>query len=344
MSEKQFIKLQIKRGPTEVWENENFSPVLDEGELGLNTTTGQLKIGTQDNQTFNEAKDIGSNINSNTGNNVIISGEYANAEGDSTRAIGFASHAEGIETYSIGNVSHTEGYKTFAYGDNSHAEGVVNINKKIILDQESENKLTDNKYQYTHTSPTSLRGQTVVGQSLYGPFEDNQDLATILDYDYQTNIITLNKKLNSTNDILIDTFLVSCGTFGSASHAEGLNATTYGNNSHAEGFNTIAYGDNSHAEGNNTITGLIENNIEKIAQHAEGYGGIAIGRASHVEGGFQGIHVINCFYDVTGEANVTTYNYSNSNSVTIEDKIFYNKKLYNIINLRQNKLQILKIM
>lgn len=56
------------------------------------------------------------------GSNTKASGDYSHAEGDFARALGYASHAEGNNTLALGNYSHAEGRNTTA-GSMSHAEG-----------------------------------------------------------------------------------------------------------------------------------------------------------------------------------------------------------------------------
>jgi hypothetical protein len=65
---------------------------------------------------------------SNQTNGLIYSptttlGQYAHAEGDSSKAVGNASHAEGLGTIALGNNSHSEGRNTIAFGVGSHAAG-----------------------------------------------------------------------------------------------------------------------------------------------------------------------------------------------------------------------------
>lgn len=50
-------------------------------------------------------------------------GEYAHAEGNQTKAHGYASHAEGCGAVSKGDQSHAEGFSTLTLGSCSHAEG-----------------------------------------------------------------------------------------------------------------------------------------------------------------------------------------------------------------------------
>lgn len=61
-------------------------------------------------------------VQNNVANNNAIGG-YALAEGDFTRASGYASHAEGSGSIASGIGSHAEGSASLAGGDSSHAEG-----------------------------------------------------------------------------------------------------------------------------------------------------------------------------------------------------------------------------
>lgn len=61
-------------------------------------------------------------VQNNVANNNAIGG-YALAEGDFTRASGYASHAEGIASIASGSGSHAEGSASLAGGRASHAEG-----------------------------------------------------------------------------------------------------------------------------------------------------------------------------------------------------------------------------
>jgi len=59
-------------------------------------------------------------------NNIAL-GEYADAKGHDTKAVGTASHTEGNQSKSIGNYSHSEGVACISNGYASHTEGVENI-------------------------------------------------------------------------------------------------------------------------------------------------------------------------------------------------------------------------
>jgi hypothetical protein len=56
---------------------------------------------------------------------ITQTGNYANAEGQSTTASGYSSHAEGWSTIASNYCSHAEGYFTTASGYYSHAEGTA---------------------------------------------------------------------------------------------------------------------------------------------------------------------------------------------------------------------------
>jgi hypothetical protein len=57
------------------------------------------------------------------GDGTKASGYASHAEGDGTKASGYASHAEGGGTTASGSASHAEGGGTTASGDYSHTEG-----------------------------------------------------------------------------------------------------------------------------------------------------------------------------------------------------------------------------
>lgn len=54
-------------------------------------------------------------------------GSYSHAEGNGSKAVGYASHAEGVNTQALEWYSHAEGNSTIAKGQRSHAEGFNTI-------------------------------------------------------------------------------------------------------------------------------------------------------------------------------------------------------------------------
>ena len=147
---------------------------------------------------------------------------------------------------------------------------------------------------------------------------------------------------NDSNFMIKGTDYVTAGqlegsTLGTKATAEGYNTIAEGQYSHAEGYNTIAKGDYSHAEGYYTTT---ENNSTSIrAAHAEGAYTLAEGGGSHAEGigtgtpyfylsdgsASKGSHSEGCFsssteIDISGNANVTTYNCNYGSVVNLTEE------------------------
>lgn len=174
---------------------------------------------------------------------------YSHAEGNVTKAKGYASHAEGQKTESIGINSHAEGYQTKANKTNSHAEGRITVADGIA--SHSEGCETQAVGDYSHAE-----GQKTVANGLYSHAEG-----------YNTKAKNGNSHAEGN----------STAANGYNSHAEGRITVADGDASHAEGNETQAPGKWSHAEGYMSLS-------KGIASHAEGQNTTASGDYSHAEG------------------------------------------------------------
>lgn len=90
----------------------NFTPIF----IGVSKGKGEVF----NDYTNNEATD---NFSHAEGNITKANGYASHAEGTRSEASGAESHAEGYDSRAKGNHSHAEGANTNASGDNSHAEG-----------------------------------------------------------------------------------------------------------------------------------------------------------------------------------------------------------------------------
>lgn len=316
------------------WESEN--PVLSKGQIGVESDTNKLKIGdgntawssllykpgtsTEDGgEIFNSYKDDeGSGIYKN------IAGEYAHAEGQSTKATGTASHAEGNQTTAEGGNSHAEGYRTvarevdahaegnqtYAFGEGSHAEGYYTKSyskgshvEGFLSAAGQRGYLVDAQVSATKTyviDAATIDSNFAVGTkvSLYDRTtrKNYVNFATITAVDATNNIITVDKFQECTEG---DALLYLDGgpsigeetVWGEYAHAEGSSTKADGNSSHAEGENSQSWGRSSHAEGSMTkAIGSYSHAEGQSTQaagnnsHAEGTGTQALSASSHAEG------------------------------------------------------------
>ena len=216
----------------------NFTPIF----IGVSKGKGEVF----NDYTNNEATD---NFSHAEGNITKANGYASHAEGTRSEASGAESHAEGYDSRAKGNHSHAEGANTNASGDNSHAEGA--------------NTNASGKQSHSEGQRTTASG--IVAHA------EGDNTQALGDSSHAEGQLT-----NAT---------------ASNSHAEGNSTVASGVNSHTEGYNTKATKSNSHAEGNSTESNGISSHTEgtnTLAEgdnsHAEGKGGTATGTNSHVEG------------------------------------------------------------
>ena len=127
---------------------------------------------------------------------------------------------------------------------------------------------------------------------------------------------------------------------GNNSHAEGRQTQAIGSNSHAEGRQTEATGASSHAEGQYTYATGASSHAEGVStkasgvySHAEGGSVEASGTYAHAEGYGTFFGVI----EITGEANVKTYNFTwvntSAKAICIGQKVSANIEGHSILNI-----------
>ena len=249
---------------TEVGTYTNFknsgNTAITVNQLGILTSTN----GTAWNFTpifIGVSKGKGEVFNDYTNNEAT--NNFSHAEGNITKANGYASHAEGTRSEASGAESHAEGYDSRAKGNHSHAEG-ANTNASGD-NSHAEGTNTNASGQYSHSE-----GQRTTASGIVAHAEGDNTQA-LGDSSHAEGQLT-----NAT---------------ASNSHAEGNSTVASGVNSHTEGYNTKATKSNSHAEGNSTESNGISSHTEgtnTLAEgdnsHAEGNGGTATGTNSHVEG------------------------------------------------------------
>ena len=232
-----------------VW---NFTPIF----IGVSKGKGEVF----NDYTNNEATD---NFSHAEGNITKANGYASHAEGTRSEASGAESHAEGYDSRAKGNHSHAEGANTNASGDNSHAEGANTNASGDNSHAEGANTNASGKHSHSEGQRTTASG--IVAHA------EGDNTQALGDSSHAEGQLT-----NAT---------------ASNSHAEGNSTVASGVNSHTEGYNTKATKSNSHAEGNSTESNGLSSHTEgtnTLAEgdnsHAEGSGGTATGTNSHVEG------------------------------------------------------------
>ena len=249
---------------TEVGTYTNFknsgNTAITVNQLGILTSTN----GTAWNFTpifIGVSKGKGEVFNDYTNNEATDN--FSHAEGNITKANGYASHAEGTRSEASGAESHAEGYDSRAKGVHSHAEG-ANTNASGD-NSHAEGNNTNASGRHSHSE-----GQRTTASGIVAHAEGDNTQA-LGDSSHAEGQLT-----NAT---------------ASNSHAEGNSTVASGVNSHTEGYNTKATKSNSHAEGNSTESNGLSSHTEgtnTLAEgdnsHAEGNGGTATGTNSHVEG------------------------------------------------------------
>ena len=206
----------------------------------------------------------------------VASGNYAHAEGRYTEASNQAAHAEGYHTIASNQVSHAEGYWTTASGAVSHAENGWTTSSGDFSHAEGDSTTASAEASHAEGSETTASGH-------YSHAEGRGTTASAT---------TSHAEGYHTS------------TSGYASHSEGFRTDTEGQASHTEGQGTYATKSYAHAEGINTLA-------SGLGAHAEGHYSTASGLDSHVEGYYEHTNPIY----LTGEANATTYTWTDSKSV-----------------------------
>ena len=179
-------------------------------------------------------------INSAAEDSSYTIGQYAVAEGQSTKATGKYSHAEGGGTTASGTGSHAEGAGTQAKGANSHAEGggaIANGNQSHAEGSGTTAGGPDSHAEGNYT--------TASGDASHAEGGGTQASGQYSHAEGASTIASNNKD-----------------------HAEGYQTTASGGCAHAEGYGTVASGLDSHAEGDSTIA-------NHLAQHVFGQYNIA---------------------------------------------------------------------
>ena len=214
--------------------------------------------------------------------NNLASGNYALAEGYSSRAIGNYSHVQGYSSRAIGHTSHAEGtnttsgFKSFTLSGSGFG--------LVVLDSSYGNVVSDFTVN-SYLLDTGFNDINQISGVTYDGFNTKIQLYNTGATIYGSTVVDINN-LNSNNaNIILNTDSHAEGQATRAigidsSHAEGSYTIAIGNyGSHAEGRETTAIGQTSHAEGRGTISSGLES-------HAEGRESTAIGHASHAEGYF----------------------------------------------------------
>lgn len=279
-----------------VW---NFTPIF----IGVSKGKGEVF----NDYTNNEATD---NFSHAEGNITKANGYASHAEGTRSEASGAESHAEGYGSRAKGNHSHAEGANTNASGDNSHAEG-ANTNARG-KQSHSEGQRTTASGIVAHAEgddtqalgdSSHAEGQLTNAAASNSHAEGNSTVASGVNSHtegYNTRATKSNSHAegNSTESNGISSHTEGTNTLaeGDNSHAEGNGGTATGTNSHVEGFGTNAKGSNSHAEGQDTTAGAAN-------AHAEGQGTVTTEVGGHVAGKYNAVVANGLFNFGIGSSN-----------------------------------------
>ena len=152
-------------------------------------------------------------------------GEYSHAEGNHTKAMGWAAHAEGKDTKADGHFTHTEGDHTEANERAAHGEGAFTVAGGPC----------------THTEG--------LGTAAYGLGAHSEGVSDALVADCVEDV------RDATQDELIEAWKENHFSLalGNASHEEGNGNFSLGDVTHTEGEHTLAKARGVHTEGFGTI-------------------------------------------------------------------------------------------
>ena len=254
-----------------VFDNTGTAYVGDEGDLQPLATRDLSADGTfvswdDTNKILVRAPlEKGSGTNSIQQVNNTASGDYSNATGNTTQAVGKSTHSEGTNTVAFGESSHAEGRGstvTFTAAD-------LLIGTDVLVDKWKQQDVDNrNSAAIGIASHVEGNGNVAAGHDSHAEGRANLALGNRSHAEgSQTEARGNNSHAEGT------------GTTAGAlnSHAEGNDSVASGTAAHAEGNATTASGDNSHAEGYST-------EATTLYAHAEGYLTKANGQASHAEG------------------------------------------------------------
>lgn len=155
-------------------------------------------------------------------------GDYAHAEGFSSKAKEKAAHAEGKETEANGTAAHAEGYMTKASGNYAHSEGKYYEKDGVITQVEASGEAAH------------AEGLGTIASSAGAHAEGELSKAT----GYASHAEGHSTAANS--------FAHAEGTAKATkpyAHAEGAGTQANANYSHSEGWGTIANGEAQHVQG-----------------------------------------------------------------------------------------------
>lgn len=281
---------------TEKIVDEKIASFVDSAPDTLNTLNElAAALGDDSNFATSVAEEIGKKVDKVDGKDLStndFSNEYKNAidrldNSIDTLVIGEAAQADGNTTIALGNYSHAEGqgsigstYSYLGYSIETLDMGIASISedktilttttpKKVVLEEMLEALFSNASYgfilklsgnKYIPVKSCEVKGSLLEGYyldlTLYNPCTDEE-------------VSEIQGKL--IEDIYFGV------AYGEGSHSEGYRNLAIGNNSHAEGKTTVAIGEASHTEGDKTKT------LTEYA-HAEGYETTASGKAAHSEG------------------------------------------------------------
>ncbi len=177
------------------------------------------------------------------GNKTKANGDYSHAEGYESIAESGSSHAEGQFTKTLGLADHTEGCHTVSVGASAHAEGYGSLISEDIIEIKST---TTNTITFNTTDNISsatfnkLMSGSKIGIMNYSYYDNNVVYATITSVDTTNKKVTLNQNLPTSNFTPYFAFAIPTVNVTScrAAHAEGY----FKKAAHSQGCFTIAGG------------------------------------------------------------------------------------------------------
>lgn len=179
-------------------------------------------------------------------NNVTVTGQYAHAEGNQTKAMQYGDHAEGYKSEATGCYSHAEGYTTKAAQAYAHAEGYQT--QATGLQSHAEGNNTEASDYSSHAEGTNTKANGDSSHAEGCASEANGDSSHA--EGYQTKAT--------------DKY----------AHTEGCFTIASGEAAHAEGHWTLASSKYQHTEGeyniadaNNKYAHIIGNGTSNQSRH-----------------------------------------------------------------------------
>ena len=299
---------------------------LNLSRISTGSVTASVDVGTNTYRLVSGSTELFSVYNNGAvenGLNVIASGSYSHAEGNTSQALGYSSHAEGQYTQAIGEGSHAEGGNTIALGNESHAEGSSTVALGIGSHTEGVGTIASGSYQhvqgkYNIANTSSLM---IIGNG-------TGDLSRSNIVDVKTNSVEVTGSLIVTNGItgsLLGTSsyadyatsasyaLSSSYTFNATSASYALNATSA---SYALNSTTASYALSIPSNLNITASNiLVNNNLVVVGTASFGYTKTVSGSAVIIGDSFI---ILNADSPIAPYAGIMVYDTGSNSTASFE--------------------------